>query len=257
MKGNRALQTLCYKAASYLDRNSATILTFIGAVGVVTTAISAVKVTPKAISLIEKAERKNGKDLTKFEVIEVAGPVYIPTVLMGAATISCIFGANVLNRQKQAALTSAYALLNDYHKRYRGKLIELHGKEIDEEVRNEMARERCDFHQIGLEVPDGKCIFYDEISGESIVRYEREIMDAEYHLNRNFVLRGYASLNELYEFLGMPQTEYGDTVGWSMCDGYSWIDFEHRLISRDDGGMEVYAINTIFPPDADYLGDWM
>ena len=82
-------------------------------------------------------------------------------------------------------------------------------------------------------------------------------MDAEYHLNRNFVQRGYASLNEFYEFLGLPQTKYGDEVGWTCTDGYCWIDFEHRLISRDDGGTEVYAIDMLFPPDAHYLDEWM
>lgn len=99
-------------------------------------------------------------------------------------------------------------------------------------------------------------MYYDEISGETFVRYEREIMDAEYHLNRNFVMRGYASLNEFYEFLGLPQTLYGDSVGWSITDGEMWIDFEHALISRDDGGEPIYMINTIIPPDADYLREW-
>ena len=81
-----------------------------------------------------------------------------------------------------------------------------------------MAREFCGYHQIGLDTPDEKVIFYDEISGESITCYEREIMDAEYHLNRNFVMRGYASLNEFYEFLGLPQTERGEELGWTMSD---------------------------------------
>ena len=107
-----------------------------------------------------------------------------------------------------------------------------------------------------MDAPDDKVVFYEELSGESIVCYEREIMDAEYHLNRNFALRGYAALNEFYEFLGLPKTDYGDAVGWSMSYGYSWIDFEHRLINRDDGGTPIYSIDMIFPPDDDYLRDW-
>ncbi len=78
-------------------------------------------------------------------------------------------------------------------------------------------------------------------------------MDAEYHLNRNFVLRGVASLNEFYAFLGLPETRYGDEVGWTVADGYSWIDFEHRLVSRDDGGDDVCVIDMLFPPHAGYL----
>jgi hypothetical protein len=32
---------------------------------------------------------------------------------------------------------------------------------------------------------------------------------AEYHLNRNYILRGEAVINELYEFLGLEPTDWG------------------------------------------------
>lgn len=257
MKRDEFLRRIRYRTTSCLKRNSSTILTCIGAGGVVVTAIMAVRATPKALKLLESVEKEKGEKLTKLEVVRVAGPAYIPSTMIGISTIACIFGANVLNHKQQASLASAYALLNNYHKEYRNKLIELHGEEADIEVRNAMAREHCNYHQIDMDIPDGKVIFYDEISGESIVRYEREIMDAEYHLNRNFAMRGFASLNEFYEFLGMPKTDYGEEVGWTMSGGYCWIDFEHRLISRDDGGTDIYSIDMVFPPDSDYLKDWM
>ena len=218
MKGNKALQRMCCRTKLYLHRNSSTILTCIGAVGVVVTAISVAHATPKATQRLKEATYDKGEELTKLEAVRVAAPVYIPSVVIGAGTIACMFGANALNKKQQASLTSAYALLNNYHKAYRDKLIELHGEEADKEIREAMAREFCGYHQIGLDTPDEKVIFYDEISGESITCYEREIMDAEYHLNRNFVMRGYASLNEFYEFLGLPQTERGEELGWTMSD---------------------------------------
>lgn len=251
------MNQLISKSKTFLHLHSSTILTCIGALGVVATAISASKATPKAIDILERAELEKGEKLTKFETVNVTTPVYIPTIVIGAATIACIFGANILNKRKQATLTSAYALLNSYHKEYRSTLIDLHGKEADEEIRNVIAIKRCAYHQIDLDTPDGKFVFYEEISGESFCRYEREIMDAEYHLNRSFALRGYASLNEFYEFLGLPRTDYGNELGWSMDDGYSWIDFEHNLVSKDDGGTEIYSIDMIFPPHANYLEGWM
>ena len=256
MKQFLTFKQICYHSIVYLKRNSPTVLTSIGAVGIVTTSVMTAKVTPKAIRLLEDAAFEKGETLTTVEKIKVVTPVYIPSIVMGSSTIACIFGANVLNKRKQASLVSAYALLDSYHKKYRSKLIEMHGKKADEEIRNAIAREHCDFHLIGLDVPDRKMIFYDEISGRSIVRYEREVMDAEYHLNRNFTMRGYVSLNEFYEFLGLPITDYGATVGWSMSGGYSWIDFEHRLIAEDKKGIKLYSIDIIFPPDVDYLYDF-
>lgn len=244
------------KTSLYLKRNSSTILTFLGGVGVGLTAVLAAQETPKAIQMLEKAKKKKGSDLTLAEKVVVMTPCYAPAIATGTATIVCIFSANVLNQKRQGQLTSAYAMLDNYHREYRKKLIELKGEEVDQEVRIAMARNYCDFHQIGLDTPDGKVVFYEEISGESIECYEREVMDAEYHFNRNFVLRGYTSLNEFYKFLGLPETEYGDTVGWSVSDGYAWVDFEHVLIDQDDGGTPIYMIDFVFPPHSEYLMDW-
>lgn len=254
MATNEFLKRMRYRTACYFKRYSSTLLTFIGAVGVVGTAVMAAKAAPKALKLLESAEKQKGEELTALEKVQTAGPVYIPTVTIGASTIACIFGANVLSRRNQAALTSAYALIDRSYKEYRKTLINLHGEEADIEVRNAMAREHCNFHQLRLDVPDGKAIFYEEISGQSIVCYEREIMDAEYHMNRNYAIRGYALLNELYEFLGLPATEYGGIAGWSMASGLSWIDFEHRMIDNDDGGTACYSIDMVFPPEI--LEEW-
>ena len=81
----------------FLRCNSSTILTCIGAVGVVATAVMAVKATPRALECIEEAREEKGEELTKFEVVNVAGPAYIPAVITGAATVACIFGANVIS----------------------------------------------------------------------------------------------------------------------------------------------------------------
>lgn len=237
-----------------LYRSSPTILTVAGAFGVIVTAVTASQATPKALQIVKQAQRDRENELSKLEIVRLTAPVYFPVVLIGTATISCIFGATILNRRQQASLASAYALVNQSYKEYRRKLIELHGEETDIEVRTAMAREHCNYHQLNLDVPDGKAIFYDEISGRTVERYEREIMDAEYHFNRNFTLRGYAFLNEFYEFLGLPRTDYGGIAGWSVCQGISWVDFEHRLIEQDDGGPALYSIDMVIAPEV--LEEW-
>lgn len=96
-----------------LHQASPTILTIIASVGVVTTTIMAVRATPKAVKMLEEAESEKGEYLTKLEIIRAAGPIYIPSVLLGVSTIACIFGANALNQKKQTSLMSAYAMLNE------------------------------------------------------------------------------------------------------------------------------------------------
>ena len=86
-----------------LYRSSPTILTVVASVGVVVTTITAVRATPKAVKLLKEAELEKGENLTKVEIIRVAGPSYIPSALLGISTIVCIFGANALNQKKQAS----------------------------------------------------------------------------------------------------------------------------------------------------------
>ena len=44
----------------FLKRNSSTILTVVGATGVIATSVMAVKATPKALTMIEKAKEEKG-----------------------------------------------------------------------------------------------------------------------------------------------------------------------------------------------------
>lgn len=75
-------------------------------------------------------------------------------------------------------------------------------------------------------------------------------MQAEYHLNRNFILRGYVSVNDFLDFLKLEHTASGDEDGWEEFAGeafygYRWVDFEHRHYTTDDG-LSVCAIETPF-----------
>ena len=115
-----------------LYRSSPTILTVVASIGVVTTTITAVRATPKAIKMLKEAESEKGEDLSKLEIIRAAGPTYIPSVLLGVSTIACIFGANTLNQKKQASLMSAYAMLNESYKQYRKAAKTVYGEDADD-----------------------------------------------------------------------------------------------------------------------------
>lgn len=100
------------KIGRSLKKASPTILTCIGAVGVVATAVLAVKATPKADGLIKADSRRNHDGnpyaATKLEAVKSCWKCYIPAAATGVATIICIFGANTLNKKQQASLASAY-----------------------------------------------------------------------------------------------------------------------------------------------------
>ena len=234
----------------FLKRNSATILTCTGAIGVVATTIMAIKATPKATILLEEAKKEKGKNLTVIETVKTAGPVYIPTIITGVATITCIFGANVLNKRQQASLISAYALLDKQYKDYRAKVNVLYGNGTNEHVKNELVKDKYEEEVYPLE--DNKVLFYDEFSERYFESTMEKVTRAEYILNRDLSYHNYAALNEFYDLLKLEIVDYGDILGWNTFElmdrnCFSWIDFRHRKVELEDG-LECYIIEIITEP---------
>ena len=83
--------------------------------------------TPKALKKIETVEREKGEELSKWEKVKIAGPSYVPAVMNGAATVTCVIGANLLTSRRQANIASAYALVNESYKQYQNKVREIYG----------------------------------------------------------------------------------------------------------------------------------
>lgn len=241
------------KIRLYLQRNSPTIVSCIGAVGVVATTIAAVKATPKTLSLIENEKAYINKQLeeggwqtrvdklTTAETIKATWKCYIPTAIIGLSTITCIFGANTLNKHQQAAITSAYMLLDNTYKQYKEKVSKLLGDNADTMVKKSIIEDQ--YSEITL--------FYEYHYGEFFERRKADVLNAEYQLNLKFASQGYACLNDFFELLGLPITQEGEVIGWSTQEGYSAIDFEHQLLELDDG-MECTIINLPISPSICY-----
>jgi hypothetical protein len=235
----------------FIVRNSSTILTYIGGAGVIATTILAVKATPKALQLIEDAKEEKGEDLTKLEVIKSAGPAYIPTAITGVATITCIFGANVLNKRRQASMASAYALLDQSYKEYKKKSKEVYGEDAVEKITEEIAKDKRE--ETDITVEPGCQLFYDVFSDRYFSSTLDNVRNAQYKLNREITVECYATLNEYYEFLGIPGIDGGDELGWSAAMNFdyywqSWVDFNHETVADDDGTeyQMVYILHEPF-----------
>lgn len=229
----------------YLKRNASTILTVAGGVGVVATTVSGIKATPKALILIDNAEKEKGEDFTKLEKVKVAAPVYIPTMIFGLATFSCMFGANMLSKRQQAGLISAYTLLDKSYKEYRIKVEELYGEDSDDRIVEEIAKDKYELVKPEFE----ELLVYDTFSGEYFSTTLVKLAKAEYELNRNINMRGWADVNEFYELLGFEGIDGGEELGWSEGGNLArywqgWVDFSHRKATMDDG--TEYMILTIF-----------
>lgn len=233
-----------------------------GCIGVMATTIMAIQSTPKALELLEDAEKEKGEDLSKWETVKTAGPVYLPAVITGIATIGCIAGAVILSERQQASLISAYGLLNESYMKYQRKVIENFGEETHTDILKAIAEETKPVNitadnyfgisnQGMAEDFSEPKLFYEEFSGRYFEAPLEQVLLAEYHVNRNMALGALILLNDFYEFLGLERTDYGGEVGWYINDDYFWIDFNHRKVVMDDG-LECYIIESVFPPDMEW-----
>lgn len=269
----------------WLKKNTSTILTCLGAGGVVATVALAIKATPKALDKIQCAQVDKGEEilhklregaleksdtgyilpkLTAIETLQACWKEYLPTVAVGTGSLICIFGANVLSRRQQASLASAYAALESAYQGYRRKVCSILGPDTDAMIEKAVEQEKQDIED-DLPPWDEVQIFYLPCCGKAAFfeRTMEEVVQAEYHINRNLVLRGEVTLNEFLSFLGLDAVEEGDVIGWDCYIGetqygYRWIDFNHRHYVTDDG-LTVCSIDTPFAPhsldDPEYDGE--
>lgn len=233
------MNNLLSKSQLFLKRNSSTILTCVGAAGVIATTVTAVKATPKALMLLDKAKEEKGEDLTKLETVKIAGPVYIPSVVLGVSTLACIFGANILNQRAQASLMSAYALADRSYKDYRKKVDELYGEDAGTQVRAGIAKDKYDAQELPP-LEEGNRLYFDFYSSRYFEATPSFVKTAEYEFNRKLMMDDCVYLNEWYHLLELEPLEHGLDFGWSTCansDMYwqTWVDFHHEKVVMDDG----------------------
>lgn len=270
MKAGHKARPMVQSLAKHLKRSSPTLVAIVASVGVVGTAVLAVKATPKALKKIQTDSEKNHDGdpnaATTSEKIKSAWSCYIPAAAVGAATILCIFGSNALNRKQQASLAAAYNLVSRQYAQYRDKVKEICGKETHDRIMRELAAEKVDddhaiyaqggFYQSDLDfegASEERRLFYDRFSERYFESTFSKVLQAEYHINRNLCLRGEVTLNEFYSFLGIEPIEGGDSIGWFIDDDeIYWIDFGHPYMPVDDGlnhdNIDCWIIDPVFDP---------
>ena len=226
------------------------IFSTIGALGAIATGALSSLATIKAVKLLEQ-EGLQLKDVPLDK--ETVGKVWKNYILPGsvaAASVGLIFAANGVNRKMLVTLAGGLTAMSESYKYYRERIMDK-APEVDHEVVEEMSKGDFitpDGHNFGEVVT-----FYDPVSDRIFERTWVELTDAFYHLNRNFMLRGYSYVNELYHFLGLDYTDEGDIYGWYQDWFYEggvlpWIDYGvHLETSKTDGKKDIYSITFTWP----------
>lgn len=234
----------------FVDKHSPEILTSIGITGMIGTTVMAVAATPKALRLIEdKKEELDTDELTKREVIQSCWKCYVPSMITGAASIACLIGATSINNRRNVVLATAYKISESTLKEYRDKVVDVLGEEKEQEIRDEIAKDRVQQRPISenIIIPSkGDTLCYDSISGRYFNSDVDKIRKAENKLNKGLLNEPYMSLNDFYDFIGLPATKIGEELGWKYNGDMVEIEFSTTM-SEDDRPCIVisYSIEPI------------
>lgn len=233
------------------------ILAVLTAAGTVGTGVLSVFATPRAEKAIAKEQKRSTATLNAWDKVRIGWKFYIPAAGVCLATIASTVVSCVGNEKSRKAMASSYILLEKAYKNYRSYIKDHYGVDVDGEAITDVVSKAVPTDL--REGDDDEKLFYDEYSARYFHATKEQMLLAEYHFNRNFALRSYATLNEFYEFVDspeLPKTEIGEKVGWSYeagaaLYGYEWVDFDHLLTTTDDG-LECYILSFPFPPTEDY-----
>lgn len=221
-----------------VTKHSPEILTGIGIAGMVTTTVLAVRATPKATQLIEAKKNENETDkLTAVETVKTTWKCYIPAVVTGAFSISCLVGASATNLRRNAALATAYKLSETALIEFKDAIAETIDEKKIQEVRDKVAEKRIEKNPVSktdvIMTDKGTTLCYDSLSGRYFYSDMDSLKKAENELNRQIINNMYQSLNDFYDLLGIEYSRMGDEVGWNLDNGTVELSFSSQL--ADDG----------------------
>lgn len=234
-------------------KHSPEILTGLGIAGMVTTAVMAVRATPKALLLIDDAETEKDDILTPVETIKVAWKCYIPSMIVGGISIGCLVGASSVNVRRNAALATAYALSESTLKEYQEKVIEEIGEKKEKAVRDAIDKDKINQKPVSksevIITDGGDVLCFEKLSGRYFKSSMEKLKKAVNEINRQMRYDMYISLNEFYYEIGLDGTDIGDMLGWNIDKGYVELDYSSHVA---DDGTPCLVIGYSIPPQYEY-----
>ena len=214
-----------------VKRNAGTITAILAIAGVCYTAYRGIKDGMKLDNTIKNDKTFQTKSTSK-KAVTVLTNCY-PTIISVAVTSALILMSDHKHRKVEAGLAGVAA----------SAVRNINESNAQQDISNTECSE--------------KVTFYEPFSKQYFESTFVDVFDAEYELNRLFILRGDATMKDFLTMLDISQVENSDRVGWGeyigeVKYGYRWIDFTHP--KKEENGKIYYEIHYPFAPTDDYLG---
>lgn len=273
----KSVNGMASKTVMKLKKHSPEILVVAGIAGTVVSAVLACKATTKVAEILDETKGTldtihegmetgaiNGQEYTtedgkKDTVVVYAqtgmklAKLYAPAIILGTLSITSILASNNILRKRNVALGAAYAAIDKSFKKYRGRVIERFGEQVDTELKYGIKAKK--FEEIEVDPETGKekkvkktvmvadpnlqsdyAVYFDSKSRnyETNPDYNRMFLKAQQAFaNDKLQTRGHLFLNEVLDDLDLPRTPAGQIVGWTKDGPDGYVNFRIVEVERE------------------------
>lgn len=266
-------------------KHSPVILTTVGILGGVTSAVLGAKATLKLEPIIndlemDLADHNSLKHDDEGQKARGAGYIYAkhglriarlygPAVGLGASSIVCIVSAQGIMQKRNAGLAAAYVAIEKGWDEYRKRVEAEFGPEKERELRFGVKSEDVHDTKKGT-VEKVQTVDPNGLSGYAVIFDQfNKNWNSQAELNKYFLkaqqnycndllhARGHLFLNEVYDMLGFERTTAGAVVGWLMTkdgSGDNYVDFGLFDVGRESAHRFVNGLEAAIVLDFNVNG---
>lgn len=268
------------KAGKWFDKNSPVILLGIGITGLLVTSALAVKATPKAMKVVEDANKKLDKvkekqeepDISSTELAEIKkekravyldtakdlGILYGPAAALAVSSTLCLIKSHKIEHNRLTAVTTAYQISEAARKEYKDKVVEMLGQRKEQDIRDAISADKIKKNppdkdsDVYKDTRDTLCL--DALSGRYFRSNANKAQQAVNRLNKQLTsgYQSYVLLNDFYDEVGLEPNRMGSMLGWN-CDELVELSLTSALT---DDEMPCLVIDFMKAPTYDYRNSY-
>lgn len=222
-----SITSLLPRAQKIIIDSSPQILTAVGVVGTVTTAVLTARAAFR-VGLDANAGHYEpllygdgvSESIEPRDLVDKYWKEFIPPAVTGTLTIVAILGANHVSSSRAAGLAAAYSLSEQAFAEYRAKTLQQLGNKKERAIRDDISQDRVSRTSGSAEVivvgTDVLC--FDEYTSRYFNSSMEKLKAAQNKINYRLNNNGYATLTDFYNEIDLGRTAFSDEVGWTSTE---------------------------------------
>ena len=206
--------------SSVVRTNSPVLLTIVGAIGVVGTAVLSVRAGAQAHEALFLEQSRREEPMTFREEFGLVWRYFIPPLSVAAVTVTAIVASNRIDARRAAAMAAAMSLTDKAFADYKDKVVEVIGPKGEDKVREAQAEsylrnnpyDSLNVHRIG----PGDMLMYDTLIGKYLVGDVQTVRKIHNDLNKRLFQGSHSQImvDDYCSALGIPPFDATRDLFW-------------------------------------------